>query len=68
MPGVRNFTGAFNVAGVPALSIPAGFSSDNLPLSLQLVGKPMADGLLMRVAHAYQQATDWHLRRPPLEE
>jgi Asp-tRNA(Asn)/Glu-tRNA(Gln) amidotransferase A subunit family amidase len=66
--GVRNFTGAFNVAGVPALSIPCGFSADNLPLSLQLVGKPMSDGLLMRVAHAYQQATDWHLRRPPLEE
>ena len=66
--GVRNFTGAFNVAGVPALSIPCGFSADNLPLSLQLVGKPMADGLLMRVAHAYQQVTDWHLRRPPLGE
>ncbi len=66
--GVRNFTGAFNVANLPALSIPCGFSSDNLPLSLQLVGKPMADGLLMRVAHAYQQVTDWHLRRPPLGE
>ena len=71
--GVRNFTGAFNAAGVPALSIPCGFSSPsesggNLPLSLQIVGKPMADGLLMRVAHAYQQVTDWHLRRPPLEE
>ena len=65
--GVRNFTGAFNVANLPALSIPCGFTDDNLPLSLQLVGKPMADGLLMRVAHAYQQATDWHLRRPPLE-
>ena len=71
--GVRNFTGAFNAAGVPALSIPCGFSSPsesggNLPLSLQIVGKPMADGLLMRVAHAYQQVTDWHLRRPPLGE
>ena len=64
--GVRNFTGAFNVANLPALSIPCGFTQDNLPLSLQLVGKPMADGLLLRVAHAYQQATDWHKRRPPL--
>ena len=64
--GVRNFTGAFNVANLPALSIPCGFSADNLPLSLQIVGKPMTDGLLMRVAHAYQQVTDWHLRRPPL--
>ena len=66
--GVRNFTGAFNAANLPALSIPCGFSDDNLPLSLQIVGKPMADGLLMRVAHAYQQVTDWHLRRPPLGE
>ena len=64
--GVRNFTGAFNVANLPALSIPCGFTGDNLPLSLQLVGKPMSDGLLMRVAHTYQQATDWHRRRPPL--
>ena len=66
--GVRNFTGAFNAANLPALSIPCGFSDDNLPLSLQIVGKPMADSLLMRVAHAYQQVTDWHLRRPPLGE
>ena len=66
--GVRNFTGAFNVANLPALSIPCGFSADNLPLSLQIVGKPMSDGLLMRVAHAYQQVTDWHLRRPPLRD
>ena len=66
--GVRNFTGAFNVAGVPALSIPCGFAADGLPLSLQLVGKPMSEGLLFRVAHAYQQATDWHQRRPPLGE
>ena len=64
--GVRNFTGAFNVANLPALSIPCGFTEDNLPLSLQLVGRPMADGLLMRVAHSYQQVTDWHQRRPPL--
>ena len=68
--GVRNFTGAFNLAGVPALSIPCGFTAPAgpvgpLPLSLQIIGRPLADGLLMRVAHAYQQATDWHLRRPP---
>ena len=64
--GVRNFTGAFNVANLPALSMPCGFTENNLPLSLQLVGKPMSDGLLMRVAHTYQQATDWHQYRPPL--
>ena len=64
--GVRSFTGPFNLAGVPALSIPCGFTSDNLPISLQIVGRPMAEGMVMRVGHAYQQATEWHTRRPPL--
>ena len=64
--GVRNFTGAFNLAGVPALSVPCGFTSDNLPISLQIVGRPMEEGTVMRVGHAYQQATDWHTRLPPL--
>ena len=63
--GVRNFTGAFNLAGVPALSIPCGFTSENLPISLQIVGRPMADAAVMRVGHTYQQATSWHTRRPP---
>ena len=63
--GVRNFTGPFNLAGVPALSVPCGFTADNLPIGLQIVGRPMAEGTIMRVGHAYQQATDWHTRRPP---
>ena len=64
--GVRNFTGPFNLAGVPALSIPCGFTSDNLPIALQIVGGPMEEGKVMRVGHAYQQATNWHTRRPPI--
>ena len=64
--GVRSFTGPFNLAGVPALSIPCGFTADNLPIALQIVGRPMADGMVMRVGHTYQQATDWHTRRPPV--
>ena len=63
--GVRNFTGAFNLAGLPALSLPCGFTSENLPLSIQIAGRPMEEELLLRVGHTYQQATDWHLRRPP---
>ena len=63
--GVRNFTGPFNLAGVPALSVPCGFTADNLPIGLQIVGRPMAEGTIMRFGHAYQQATDWHTRRPP---
>lgn len=71
MLGARNFTGAFNLAGLPALSLPCGFTAGDaanppMPLSLQLAGRPLEDALLLRVGHAYQQATDWHTRRPPL--
>ena len=64
--GVRNFTGPFNLAGTPALSIPCGFTSDNLPIALQIAGRPMEEGTVLRVGHSYQLATDWHTRRPPL--
>ena len=61
-----SFTGPFNLAGVPAISVPCGFSSSGLPLGIQIVGKPFAEETLFRVAHAYEQATDWHTRRPPI--
>ena len=66
MSGVRSFTGPFNLAGVPAISVPCGFTSDNLPISLQIVGRPFEDATVMKVAHAYEQATTWHTRRPPI--
>lgn len=66
MAGVRSFTGPFNLAGVPAISVPCGFTSDDLPISLQIVGRPFEDATVMRVAHAYEQATTWHTRRPPI--
>jgi aspartyl-tRNA(Asn)/glutamyl-tRNA(Gln) amidotransferase subunit A len=53
-----------NVIGVPALSFPCGFGASDLPIGLQLYGRPFAEGLLLRIAHAYQQVTDWHDRRP----
>jgi aspartyl-tRNA(Asn)/glutamyl-tRNA(Gln) amidotransferase subunit A len=56
------FTG--NVAGIPALSFPCGFSSEGLPIGLQVYGRPFAEATLFRVAHAYQGASDWHKRRP----
>jgi aspartyl-tRNA(Asn)/glutamyl-tRNA(Gln) amidotransferase subunit A len=56
----------FNINGVPAISIPAGFSREGLPLSLQLAGKWFDDALVLRAAHAFQQASDWHLRKPSL--
>jgi aspartyl-tRNA(Asn)/glutamyl-tRNA(Gln) amidotransferase subunit A len=56
----------FNLAGLPALALPCGFSGETLPLSLQLAGRPFDEATVLRAGHAYQQATDWHRRRPPV--
>jgi aspartyl-tRNA(Asn)/glutamyl-tRNA(Gln) amidotransferase subunit A len=69
MAGRRSLTGVFNLANAPALSVPCGFVSvggKELPIGLQLAGRPFDDGLLLKVAHAYEQATLWHTRRPPI--
>jgi aspartyl-tRNA(Asn)/glutamyl-tRNA(Gln) amidotransferase subunit A len=66
LAGRISFTGPFNLAGVPALSLPCGFSSENLPMGLQIVGRPFAEDMVMKVAHAYERNTDWHTRRPPI--
>ena len=55
----------FNLAGVPAISVPCGFSSDGLPIGMQLGGRLNDESTVMRVAHAYEQSTDWHTQRPP---
>lgn len=57
------YTIAVNLAGLPGMSLPAGFV-DNLPIGMQLIGKHFAEGRLLNVAHRYQQATDWHKRIP----
>ena len=59
-------TRLFNLAGLPAASLPCGFTSGGLPIGLQIAGAPFADGKVLRIGHAYQQATDWHRRVPPL--
>ena len=59
-----SFTGPFNLAGVPAISVPCGFTASGLPLGLQLAGRPFDEGTLFRAAHAYERVTDWHRRRP----
>jgi len=61
---LTRFTGPFNLAGLPAISIPCGFTSAGLPIGLQLVGRWWEEATVLRVAHAYQQATDWHKRTP----
>lgn len=56
---------AFNLTGQPAVTVPAGFSSNQLPFAFQVVGRHFDDATVLRVAHAYQQVTSWHLRTPP---
>ncbi len=59
------FTRPFNLTGLPALSVPCGFQG-GLPIGLQLVGRAFDEATLLRAAQAYEAATDWHTRRPPL--
>ena len=60
------FTIPASVAGIPAISVPCGFSAAGLPIGLQIIGRPFDEPMLFRIAHAYETATDWHLRRPSL--
>lgn len=58
------FARALNVAGVPALAVPCGFDAQGLPIGLQIFGRAFDEAAVLRAGHAYQQATDWHTRRP----
>ena len=57
-------TNSFNLAGVPAISVPCGFSSENLPIGLQIGGRPGGEETVLKIAHAYEQNTPWHNKRP----
>jgi len=61
-----NFTNPFNLTGLPAISVPCGFTSGNLPVGLQIVAQPFEEATCFRVAYAYEQATEWHKKMPPL--
>jgi aspartyl-tRNA(Asn)/glutamyl-tRNA(Gln) amidotransferase subunit A len=56
----------FNITGSPTLALPCGFSASGLPVSLQLAGRPFDEATVLQVGHAYEQATGWHTRRPPV--
>jgi len=60
------FTLSMNLAGICGLSLPCGFDADGLPIGLQVMGSALGEQQILRVAFAYEQATDWHTRRPPL--
>ncbi len=62
---IRN-TLPFNVFGIPAISVPCGFTRAGLPIGMQIIGPRLGEARVLALAHAYEQATDWHRREPPL--
>ena len=64
---LTRFTYAWSLAGMPAASVPCGASADGLPVGMQLAAAPWHDRVVLRAGIAYQAATDWHRRRPPLD-
>jgi aspartyl-tRNA(Asn)/glutamyl-tRNA(Gln) amidotransferase subunit A len=65
-PRVTSNCQPFDVFGIPAVSVPCGFSRSGLPIGLMIAGPRFAEGKVLALAQAYEAATDWHLRRPPL--
>ena len=61
-----NFMQPFSLAGVPAISVPCGFTDDGLPVGLQIAGRPFDEATVFQVAHSYEQATAWHTTHPAL--
>jgi Asp-tRNA(Asn)/Glu-tRNA(Gln) amidotransferase A subunit family amidase len=60
------FCAPFNITGLPAASIPCGMSSEKMPIGLQIIGKPFDEAAVLKVAHAYEHHTEWHLRYPAI--
>ncbi|MCE2403975.1 MAG: hypothetical protein J4F43_02335 [Dehalococcoidia bacterium] len=61
-----SFTAPFNITGLPAMSVPAGFTADGLPVGMQVVGKPFDEPTVLRVGHTYERHVRWYERRPPI--
>ena len=62
------YTISVNLAGLPALSLPCGFDGDGMPIGLQIIGKHFDEATVLRLAYAYEQATEWHKRKPRIED
>ncbi len=65
---LTRFTAPFNLTGLPALSLPCGFSKDGLPIGLQIISRAWNEASVLRAGFAFEQATDWSARRPPILE
>ena len=63
---ITSYTNPFNLTGLPAISLPCGFTRAGIPIGLQIAGRPFDEATVLRAAYAYEQATDWHTRRPAL--
>ncbi|MCE2456208.1 MAG: amidase [Dehalococcoidia bacterium] len=64
---MSRLTRAFNLTGQPTVSVPCGFTSDGIPIGMQLAGRMWEDSVVLRAAHTYESATEWHTRRPPIQ-
>ena len=64
--GAASFTEPFNLTGMPAISVPCGFSLSGLPIGLQIAGKPFDESIVLRAAYTYQQHARWYKQRPPI--
>jgi aspartyl-tRNA(Asn)/glutamyl-tRNA(Gln) amidotransferase subunit A len=60
------FTISVNLAGLPAIALPCGYTKGGLPISLQVIGRPFEEDVILRAAHAYEQATQWRVRKPTI--
>ena len=67
LESLTRFTRWVNYLGLPALSVPCGFTPAGMPVGFQLIGRPFSEQRLFRIGHAYQQATEWHLAAPPAQ-
>ncbi len=65
---LTRFTAPFNLTGLPALTVPCGFSKENLPIGLQIVSRAWNESGVLRAGYSYQQATEWHKKKPELAQ
>jgi len=68
LTGFLGFTAPYNLAGVPSITFPCGLSEVGMPIGVQLIGPHLSEPTLLKAAHAYQQATAWHLMHPPIDK